>query len=515
MKTLDQIEPRTPISSLPITITVSGSYYVTSNLTGVVNQNGISVSADNVTIDLNGFTLLGGGGGSGEAIWTPTARANIVVRNGTVRNWPGSGVNFYDAGSVQTTVQDIQSISNGFTGIAVKNSSRVKDCVTSGNGLRGIIVDNDTLVQNCKVAGNGVLGIASGQNCRLIDNQVVANGTGLNITGTNNIVSGNVVRFNTNNYGIVLGNQLDLLLCQIPETISWPSKVKLIGPLSVTTGNAITIAANNVTLDLNGFTISSTAPSATGTAILLNSGLKNISIANGFIQGGVTNNGGGVYNGSGFSRGVYYSGTEPGNVAVSKIRVSGCLSDAINLGNSSFFGSKSWTVVESCAVQTSGGNGIVAETVRGSEVRDCGGIGLWGHTMIDSYGESRNSDGIDAVIAQNCYGASLNFGGISSDEAQNCEGISNTGYGVSAGTALNCTGTLQGNGSAALSAQVAMNCIGYSSGSGYAVYAQQIATGCFGSATTGIGLFAFIASGCHGESSSNAGLSVTHNVNSF
>src|SRR5215207_11600534 len=43
MKTLDQVEPRKPISSLPFTITQPGSYYVTSNLVGVAASRGITV----------------------------------------------------------------------------------------------------------------------------------------------------------------------------------------------------------------------------------------------------------------------------------------------------------------------------------------------------------------------------------------------------------------------------------------------------------------------------------------
>ena len=64
MKTLQQVEPRTPISqpaSFPIQINASGSYYLTENITGVPGQMA-SINASNVTIDLNGFTLYGGGG---------------------------------------------------------------------------------------------------------------------------------------------------------------------------------------------------------------------------------------------------------------------------------------------------------------------------------------------------------------------------------------------------------------------------------------------------------------------
>src|SRR5438067_2486739 len=59
MKTLAQIEPRQPISAIGYNITAPGSYYFTTNLTG--GTNGIVIASDNVTIDLNGFTLTGSG----------------------------------------------------------------------------------------------------------------------------------------------------------------------------------------------------------------------------------------------------------------------------------------------------------------------------------------------------------------------------------------------------------------------------------------------------------------------
>jgi hypothetical protein len=47
--------PGTPISSLPYTINAPGSYYVTRNLSAV-SGNGITINADDVTLDLMGFT---------------------------------------------------------------------------------------------------------------------------------------------------------------------------------------------------------------------------------------------------------------------------------------------------------------------------------------------------------------------------------------------------------------------------------------------------------------------------
>src|SRR5687767_2002071 len=62
MKTLDQVEARAPIDptrpgfALPYTISTRGSYYLTANLV-VTAGNAIVISASNVTLDLNGFTI--------------------------------------------------------------------------------------------------------------------------------------------------------------------------------------------------------------------------------------------------------------------------------------------------------------------------------------------------------------------------------------------------------------------------------------------------------------------------
>ncbi len=61
----NHLEDRIPIDSLPYTITTAGSYYVTAHLTGPV---GINISSSNVTLDLNGYTLLGTAGNSSEGI---------------------------------------------------------------------------------------------------------------------------------------------------------------------------------------------------------------------------------------------------------------------------------------------------------------------------------------------------------------------------------------------------------------------------------------------------------------
>ena len=62
MKTLDQVQPCIPIQSLSgdsasmYIINESGSYYLAGNITGGEGKRGITVQADNVTIDLKGFS---------------------------------------------------------------------------------------------------------------------------------------------------------------------------------------------------------------------------------------------------------------------------------------------------------------------------------------------------------------------------------------------------------------------------------------------------------------------------
>ena len=99
MKSLAQIEPRTIVNSANtpgdgtslFIISQPGSYYLTTNLVGVSGKNGINIAANCVTLDLNGFALLGGPGSS-SAIYILGAQTNITVRNGTISGWGSSGV---------------------------------------------------------------------------------------------------------------------------------------------------------------------------------------------------------------------------------------------------------------------------------------------------------------------------------------------------------------------------------------------------------------------------------------
>jgi hypothetical protein len=296
-----------------------------------------------------------------------------------------------------------------------------------------------------------------------------------------------------------------------PFTISQPGSYYLTTNLTVSGGNAITIATNGVTLDLNGYTIRSTANPANAAAIWIENGLRNLVILNGNIEGGVTNNAG-TYSGPGFGYGVIYPQVAPKNVRVSGLNVSGCSQDGINVGNGDS------TVVESCSVRTVGRYGIVATVVKNCTALECADTAIAGTTVSDCLGESTGSgSGVSAATALNCKGYSTSGSGVSASTAQNCQGGSSTGNAVSATIAQNCIGvSSSGHGVLARNAQncyaysaggngvhadTALNCTGMSNGGGDGVYAFSTAQNCYGISGTGRGVRAGdIAIGCFGQS---------------
>jgi parallel beta-helix repeat protein len=157
-----QAASRIPISTLPFTINNPGSYYVTQNLTGVAAQNGITVNAtSDVTIDLNGFSLIGVPG-SLAGIQFPAGASSMAVHNGTVRSWGGTGVSA-NATTVDSIFQNIRAIGNGSIGIRAGSGSLFKNCIASGNGGDGINAGSNNVFDNC--VANSNTGSADGIDC--------------------------------------------------------------------------------------------------------------------------------------------------------------------------------------------------------------------------------------------------------------------------------------------------------------------------------------------------------------
>jgi hypothetical protein len=152
MKTLGEIEPRIAINGINtpgdalglFKITQRGSYYLTGNITGVVGKDGIEIAASGVTLDLNGFDLLGVAGSWDGVHVTLGTLTNIAVVNGSIRSWGGDGVDLGTNGAL---------------------NCRVADLLASGNTGSGITTNNGSTITNCSAYQNTGTGISSGTSC--------------------------------------------------------------------------------------------------------------------------------------------------------------------------------------------------------------------------------------------------------------------------------------------------------------------------------------------------------------
>jgi hypothetical protein len=207
-------------AGFPASINTSGSYRLTSNLdvraiSGAANLIILSISADDVTIDFNGFAIIGPVVCSG----TPTncvgasiggrgvviTGSRMALKNGTVQGAGSYGI----VAGASTTISNMQVESNGNVGVfgadqlIVENSTVslngsngiyttgvgsnfavIRNNVVSGNAGNGIFVGGSAVVQNNTVGGNSSVGIYAFGPSSIVGNTIIANGSyGISNTG--------------------------------------------------------------------------------------------------------------------------------------------------------------------------------------------------------------------------------------------------------------------------------------------------------------------------------------------
>jgi parallel beta-helix repeat protein len=233
MKTLDQVQPRTliPGGTAVFTISSEGSYYLSGNLS-IASGNAITVNASNVTIDLQGFELIGAGGGN-IGIIINGGISNVTIRNGTIRNFPSGGIN--GIGNPTVRVEKVRALNNGSVGINVDVNGAVIDCVAEANASTGILGADNCLIHNCQSISN-----------------TGTNSHGISV-GNDAQISGCVARGNSGN-GFNLGGGSTLSDCtaanNMTNGISASNGCKIINCIGDTngtgaSGNGITVADRN------------------------------------------------------------------------------------------------------------------------------------------------------------------------------------------------------------------------------------------------------------------------------
>jgi parallel beta-helix repeat protein len=179
----------TKITSLPYTISSPGFYYITKDLS-CSGAHGIIISADNVTVDLMGFSLSGDGTGSYDGIYM-SGRANVEIRNGTVRNFGLDGIHETSSVAKGHRVINIRARDNGNRGINVlSKNSLVERCTSMGNGSYGIVAGNGSTITGNTCYTNSDYGIyaysgvtVTGNTCYYNSSYGIYANTGATVTG--------------------------------------------------------------------------------------------------------------------------------------------------------------------------------------------------------------------------------------------------------------------------------------------------------------------------------------------
>lgn len=582
MKSLQQVEPRFPISYVPYSITNSGAYYLASNLTGTVGMDGITIIANDVDLDLGGF-VLSGVPGSGSGITTLGNQSNIRIHNGTVRNWSidGVGAGGFNNGQIELVnvtanvsagirsgpgstiincsasynygigifagannlVKNCTSMGNFDYGIEALQGSSILDCVAGantnagiflagtggtisrntarlngGSGIAistgGIVSDNLAYLNaghgifaggNCTIvrnnsstngvgAGYGAGIYSSGNDNRIENNHLLSNDAGLDLDGTRNYVAGNTVQGNTDNYDFAAGNELNLLIGQIPENIDWPAKVELAGSFTATSisQHGLNINADNVTVDLMGHTLTGTAGS-TNFGIYIGFGHQFITIKNGTLRKWY----GGLNAGYGSNCTFSAIGSHENFFYGFKIGSSSQIKDCSANRNTNYgFTIFDYNAFENCMAAENGNHGYSGGTYCSftrcqafGQTNSGSGFSTYYGCVLDSCQANGNAmwgmEGDYYHTFKNCVANNNGYGGISVTTGgivEDCQVNENGTYGIQTGlNAVKVAGnTAYDNGigiatSVSSNVLVVQNCVrGSTSGTNYSVIASNL-----------------------------------------
>lgn len=206
-KTLAEVEPRIAVNTTNtpgdgnsrIKITQPGSYYLTSNITGVAGKHGIEIASSGVTLDLNGFDLVGvpAMGNFDGVIVTESNLTNITILNGSVRDWGGDGVDFGSASDIiNCRVEGVLASGNAGIGISIGIGSTITKCSAYANGDIGISTSVGCTISNCTAYQNTSHGISCSQGATITDCTAYSNTDSGIFCGSGGTIAGCTTRLN-------------------------------------------------------------------------------------------------------------------------------------------------------------------------------------------------------------------------------------------------------------------------------------------------------------------------------
>jgi parallel beta-helix repeat protein len=183
-----------------ITISSSGSYVLTNDVTDSRLATCIEIRAPDVTFDGGGHRIDGTGAGGSTGIYVrPTAGRNVTIRNVRVRDWD-YGV--YLHGATDSRIESSVLEENLFCGAVFYLNA-------TGNTVAG-----------CNLTGNdyGLVLSSGADRCAVVNSRITGNGCGIylydsdGVTVTRNIIEANTetgVRYSLSGSSTVYDNRFD------------------------------------------------------------------------------------------------------------------------------------------------------------------------------------------------------------------------------------------------------------------------------------------------------------------
>lgn len=186
MKPLDAVEPRiainqqnTPADADSVfVITQPGSYYLTGDVTFSPNpfatQTGIKIAASDVTIDMNGFAIVGTGNTFGElGIEAIGNQSRIMIKNGRLRRLGAGGIDFSD--DTACRVEGVFAHLCEPFGFSLGRRSTIIDSEVResfdsfGLSLAAITLGEESRARGTRVIDSTIRGFNLGEGCVMID----------------------------------------------------------------------------------------------------------------------------------------------------------------------------------------------------------------------------------------------------------------------------------------------------------------------------------------------------------
>lgn len=175
----------------PVTLSRSGSYRLTDNLdlrdsANPSNLTAIEITADDVTVDLNGFTIRGptvctgsppaqalvcSPVGSGRGVATSGTRRAIRIGNGIIDGAGGDGILCGDG----CQVERITVRHNGNRGLRLGEGGMIRECHAERNRFEGFSASPGVVIERSTAVRNGGTGIATSGHGLVLNNIASSN----------------------------------------------------------------------------------------------------------------------------------------------------------------------------------------------------------------------------------------------------------------------------------------------------------------------------------------------------